>query len=347
MIPINSIYKKLFVTAITQETSDVKTYTLKSEVPITYAPGQFLTFVFVRSGIEERRSYSISSAPVLNEPLAVTVKRIPNGEYSRKLIDTLKVGDELITIGASGFFTLPADLSEIKQFVFLAAGSGITPVISLIKTILHVYPDKKVLLIYSNRTQADTIFFSTLQRLAADHADRFEIEFLFSSSHDLAHARLSNFWLEKILVKRGVKELDTTLFYMCGPFDYMLMVNITLLSYGVPATNIKKEHFSNFKVPPKEEPPDRDLHTVTLIIGKTRHQFETRYPVSILQKAKQAGLDLPFSCEAGRCGTCVARCLEGRVWMSNNEVLLDEELEKGLILTCTGYAAGGDVVIEI
>jgi ring-1,2-phenylacetyl-CoA epoxidase subunit PaaE len=346
---LNPLYQQIFVSSIVQETPDSKTYSLRTAdgAELSYLPGQFLTLVFLKSGREERRSYSFSSAPALKEPLAITVKRVPNGEYSRKILDTVKEGDELITIGTGGFFTLPKEMNDIKEFVFIVAGSGITPAFSLIKTLLHTEPALKILLIYSNRTETDTIFYSSIQELAANNADRFRVEFLFSNSSELAHARLSNYWLENLLKKYAVKDVARTLFYMCGPFDYMLMVNITLLSYGVPATNIKKEHFSTFKPVPREQPPDREEHTVKLIAGDKTHEFSTHYPVSILHKAGLMGIDLPYSCEAGRCGTCVARCLEGKVWMSNNEVLLDEEIENGLILTCTGYPVGGPVIIQI
>lgn len=275
------------------------------------------------------------------------MKRVPNGEYSRRIIDTIKEGDEFITIGASGFFTLPADLTGIKQFVFLAAGSGITPIFSLIKTILYSHPDKKVLLIYSNKSEADTIFLNALKKLVKDFPDRFVIEFFFSNSLNITHARISNIWLEALLKKDRIMDFGSTLFYLCGPFDYMLMVTITLLSNGVDATHIRKEHFSTFKPEIRQQPPDRQPHEVKLLLGEKIHSFHTQYPVSILDKARQMGLDLPFSCEAGRCGTCVARCTEGNVWMSNNEVLLEEEIEKGLILTCVGYPVGGDVTIQI
>ncbi|MBC8034353.1 MAG: iron-sulfur cluster-binding domain-containing protein [Chitinophagaceae bacterium] len=314
---------------------------------IDYLPGQFLTLVFLRSGIEERRSYSFSSSPGLNEPLAITIKRVANGEYSRRMIDHYETGDELITIGAAGMFTLPAQMMQVKQLVFLAAGSGITPVFSLIKTVLYLYPYVKILLIYSNRSRDETIFLHALERLSDEFAGRFAIDFLFSNSSDINHARLSNYWLEVLLKKHGIAHQSNALFYLCGPFDYMLMVNIALLSYGILPAAIRKEHFSSMKPPPREEPPDREPHQVKLIMGNQEHHFITQYPLSILQKAKLSGVDLPYSCEAGRCGTCVARCVQGAVWMSNNEVLLDEEIKKGLILTCTGYPASGDVVIEI
>lgn len=345
---LNPFYKKLFIKQIIAETTDSSTFLLEGgSSSLQYEAGQFLTLVFLKSGKEERRSYSISSASLLREPLAITVKRVPNGEYSRKLIDTARVGDELITIGVSGFFTLPQDMQDKKEFVFFAAGSGITPVFSLIKTLLAIHPDKKILLIYSNRSPEDTIFSVALKQLATNSHHRFQIVFLFSNSPDIVNARLSNFRLEALLQEHAVKDLDSTLFYMCGPFDYMLMVNISLRAYGVPPAHIRQEHFSTFKTLPRSEPPDKKLHPVELRVGGKVYSFSVQYPVSILQKALQLNIDMPYSCEAGRCGTCVARCVEGKVWMSNNEVLLSEEISRGLVLTCTGYPVGGKVIIEV
>ncbi|MBC8035573.1 MAG: iron-sulfur cluster-binding domain-containing protein [Chitinophagaceae bacterium] len=342
-------YNKLLVEQIVYETADARTYKLRTidEDPLSWLPGQFLTLVFLKWGKEERRSYSISSTPALQEPLSITVKRVPNGEYSRRIIETLQEGDELITTGVAGFFTLPPQLERFQEFVFICAGSGITPVLPIIKTLLHLHPGIRILLIYSNRSMDETLFYHQIMQLQTAHPKTFRVEMLFSTSAELANARLSNYWLETLLRRHHVSNNLATLFYMCGPFDYMLMVNITLLAYGVPASNIRKEHFSTFKAPAREEPPDREPHTVKLIQGDKVHILQTQYPVSILQKALKSGLELPFSCEAGRCGTCVAKCIEGTVWMSNNEVLLDEEIRKGMILTCTGYPVQGNVVIEI
>src|SRR5688572_25000406 len=140
---LRSTYIPLQVIDIRKDTSDTKSFVLKpangQEVP--YRPGQFLTLVFQKKDREERRSYSISSTPVLHEPLTITAKRIDNGEYSRFLFDEVKVGEKLFSIGASGYFTLPETTGSVTNFFFLAAGSGITPILPLMKTILHTQPE--------------------------------------------------------------------------------------------------------------------------------------------------------------------------------------------------------------
>jgi len=344
-----SSYKKLRVTKIIEETWDCKTIQLQplDNQPFHYEAGQFLTFIFSKETKEERRSYSLSSSPILNEPLSITVKKIPNGEYSRKIVDHLKPGDTLHTIGASGFFTLPANTDIYQQIFFIAAGSGIVPIMSLLKTILHTKPNIHVSLIYSNSTVKTTIFYQALKDLELAFPDQLKIEWLMSSHHKLERARLGKWLLEILLKEYSITSFDKTLFYTCGPFDYMRMVTIKLLAEGVPAANIRKENFTIFKTVIKAVPPDQLKHIVTIHSHEKIRQIEVQYPDTILQAAKKNGIDIPFSCEAGRCGTCAATCLSGKVWMSYNEVLLDEEIAKGRVLTCVGYPVEGDIEISL
>ena len=228
----------------------------------------------------------------------------------------------------------------------MAAGAGITPVLPLIKTLLYHYPHVRVVLIYSNRSSASTIFFAVLQQLQQLFPDRLMIAFLFSSARDLARARLGKALLETLFNTYRKAATPDILFYTCGPFEYMRMVNITLLQLGASQEQIKKEIFEPLPPPVQLVPPDSDSHTVVIRINKKDHFLLTAYPQTILQAAKKAGILLPYSCEAGRCGSCAALCLQGEVWMSNNEVLMDDETKRGKVLTCTGYAVNGDVLIS-
>lgn len=344
------LYKQLLIKNIIVETADTKTFILEpksADDVFDYRSGQFLTLVFPGIDGEQRRSFSISSAPLLNEPLSITVKRIDNGAYSRWLIDHAIEGDELQTIGASGFFTLPESMAQYRQLFFFAAGSGITPVFSLIKTLLYSGNNSSIVLIYSNRKVSNAIFYDQLKQLEAEFGTRFKIEFLFSTAVNLARARLSKWLLEILLREYQLASNKETLFFLCGPFEYMRMASIGLAVHGVPEKNIHKEDFIPLKLEPKELPPDTGAHKVSLTINGMVYELEVQYPDTILKAAKKARLPMPYSCEAGRCGSCVAFCESGKVWMSYNEVLMEDEMAKGLILTCTGYAVGGDVSIRI
>lgn len=351
-IPVNntSLYKILIITQIREEAEDVKLFTLETEdsAPVGYVAGQYLTLVQHGPHEEVRRSYSITSSPVLQEPLTIGVKRIENGFFSRQLVDHAKVGDKLVTTGAAGFFTLPAETAPYKQVFFLAAGSGITPVFSLLKTVLHAHTHLAAVLLYSNSSRESTMFLEELEQLAADFPARLHIEFINSNSPDLLRARLHKDLLRTYLETLATAPYNEVLFYLCGPANYMRMSFYVLRQEGVPFANIRKETFNAIKTaPPRVLPPDLDMHNVELRFRSQTHSLTCQYPLTILQAARKAGVSLPYSCENGRCGNCVARVVSGNVWMSYNEVLTDRETSQGLALTCVGYPVGGDVVLDI
>lgn len=339
----NSIIKSLKITAIIHETNDAKTFVLEpldGWQPV-YKAGQFLTLIFTTRHGEKRRSYSISSSPTNGEPLSITVKRIENGEFSRLLIQHAKVGDIFYTPGISGVFTLPEDLNPQSHFVFLAAGSGITPCFSLIKTLL-MNSKNKITLIYSNKNNEDIIFYKTLSGLQQTYPDRFQIRFLLGNSNDVYNKRLSKWLLEQLLDQYVGTDFDTVLFYLCGPFEYMQMAEVTLMIRS-KAEHIIKENFSSFPRLKLPEPPDTTKHAVTIHINSEVYTLDVQYPQSILAAAKEKKIVLPYSCEAGRCSSCVATCSKGEVWMAYNEVLVDKEVKKGRILVCQSYPVYGDV----
>ena len=340
--------KKLRITGIIQETRQSKSFVLETldGSEITYKPGQFLTFIFDTSFGEERRNYSFSSSPDWQEPVRITIKRIENGYFSRKLVDAAQVGDVLTTIGASGFFTLPENIGQYRQLFLLAAGSGITPVFSILKTVLRRFPGVQVILIFSNHSKEDTIFYKPLQQLQQQYPEQLQIEWLFSDVFDYTKSRLSNWLLGELLKKYIAAPLAACLFYLCGPFDYMRMITIALLSAGINSTSIRKEEFVITQPRVVLAPPDTKKRQVTVVLNKNQYRFSSMYPQTILQAAKKVGIELPFSCETGRCGTCAAVCMAGTVWMRNNDVLTDDDMRKKRVLTCTGYPVYGNVELD-
>lgn len=345
-----SIFKPLIIKEIHEEIQDVNTFVLQETgaEKITYKAGQYLTLVDFDHHEEIRRSYSITSAPVLNEPLTIIVKRIENGAFSRRLLDFAKPGDTLLTSGSGGFFTLPDNIQNYRQVFFLAAGSGIAPIFSLLKSVLFSYPDVSAVLFYSNRSPEQTIFLKPLQHMEVAFAGRLKVEWIFSNVPDLTQAHLYKERLQQFLHRYAAAPYHQILFYICGPESYMRMCTFSLQEEKVPRENIRKENFIAQKaLPAKEIPPDRDMHRVTMHFHNEQYRLEVQYPDTILQAAKKQGIILPYSCETGRCGNCVARCLEGNVWLSYNEVLTEQELKQGLTLTCVGYPVQGDVVLEV
>jgi ferredoxin-NADP reductase len=341
-------YHTLTITHIREEVPGVKIFTLSGADALPYKAGQYLTLVHHGPHGEVRRSYSITSSPVLDEPLMIGVKRIENGLFSRMLVDNARVGDKLTATGIGGLFTLPEDDTAAQQLFFLAAGSGITPIYSLLKTLLHSRPALSAVLLYSNSSPEKTMFLEPLRQLATQFPDRLHIEFIFSNSPDLSRARLHKDLLQSYLHTLSKAPYEQQLYYLCGPDNYMRLMSFALRQAGIPERNIRKEIFNtDIRKPVKVMPPDTAAHHVTLYLHGQTHTLLSRYPHTILQSARQAGITLPYSCETGKCGSCLARVLQGQVWMSYNEVLTERDIEKGLILTCVGFPVGGDVEMEV
>ena len=337
---------ELIVEQRTQETKEAVSLSIArvDGCPVVYEPGQFITLVFPTPFGEKRRSYSFSSAPAAGDPPTITIKKIENGEFSRKLVDQSRSGDYLVASAVSGLFTLPKQLKPAQQFFFFAAGSGITPCYSLIKTLLYT-TTCRVVLIYSNRDKESTIFYHELLELRERFNFRFDIRLLFSNLFDIYNSRLGKWLLPQLLEQYRKAEKALLQCYVCGPWDYMQMVQLTLLSEDIALHQIHKEQFSTVPRLQKPVPPDTDLHKVLVDHRGGRVELEVQYPNTILAAAKAAGIDMPYSCESGRCGSCVATCTQGKVWMAYNEVLMEEEVTAGRFLCCQAYPVGGDIEI--
>lgn len=337
---------ELRIKKIEQLTKDFKTFELEGDTIIPYKAGQFLTLTLQTPGGEERRSYSMISAPETDENIKIGVKRITNGLFSRILFDHAVAGDALFCTGTGGLFTLPDRISSEEEFYFFAAGTGITPFISILKSGLHRFPEFNVTLFYSTSSQEVTAFYNDLVALKNQFSDRFKVEFITSNTPDLRKARLNRERLLKII--DSVKNKNKSYFYLCGPAAYMRMIHFILVENGIPKSNIRKEDFLPVRTHPFiPEPPDKTSRKVIINFKGEEYKLDVLYPDTILKAAKKENIDLPYSCEAGKCGNCLARVIKGNVWMNNNEVLLENDIEKGFTLTCTAHPVYGDAELEI
>ncbi|GAB4054918.1 2Fe-2S iron-sulfur cluster-binding protein [Spirosoma litoris] len=343
-------FLQLRVVRIVRETAEANSYFLEplNGQFVAYRAGQFLTLIINHHGHEVRRSYSLSSTP--DEPfLRLTIKRVQNGEISRYLHDTLRVGDMVTSLYPAGRFTL--DENQSGDLVLLGAGSGITPLFALIKQVLGEESNRSVTLLYSSPNERNTIFREELNDLQLQYPGRFRLIYLLSNPTEDWNAlrgRLNNVMLERLLpelVKNSdPKELR---FYVCGPGDYMRMIQFTLVFSGFRPEQIRRENFvvePVFLTPPPISAQDR------MVLLKLRErEIEIQVPAykSILQAALDEGIHLPYSCRGGRCSTCAARCSSGKVHMTINDVLTDRDLAEGWVLTCTGYPESDGVVIEV
>lgn len=330
------------VDGIKWELQDTATFYLVEKIlrPVPYKAGQFLTFVFGHHGEEIRRSYSLSSSPD-DDRLAITVKRISNGEISRFLLSKVKVGDILTAIEPAGVFT-PGNYEAAKDLVYFAAGSGITPVLSHIKYILNRKGYSKLHLLYSNRDKHAILFHNELAELEHNYPDRLNITYLLSSEAN----RLSNYKVEQLVQQQLQFEAALAEFYICGPFAYMRMITLTLQFMGLDASQIHKENFVLETIPVtgtfKTYPP----RNIRINYKGEWHDIVAGENQSILQAALQNNIPLPYSCRHGICAACVANCKSGEVEMARNEVLTPADIAAGRILTCTGHAITDGVVIE-
>ena len=343
---------------------------------VPYRAGQFLTLILphlsgsiTRNNPEVRRSYSISSAP--NEKrLRLTIKRVQNGEISRYLLDTLRVGDVLMSLPPAGRFTV--DDRPAGDLILFGAGSGITPLFAMLKQFLFTQSASRVTLLYSSPDEHTCIFRNELDELHRQFIDRFRLIYLWTnptpSGPDsyrvqlpvtVRSGRLNNVMLDRLLPELlGESDRNTIQFYVCGPADYMRMVQFTLVVNGIGQEQIRRENFTVVPVTLMPPPAIAQERMIMLQLPMPRYGENTEPEKqeitirvaaykSILQAALDAGISLPYSCRGGRCSTCAARCLSGSVYMTINDVLTARDLADGWILTCTGYPESDDVVIAI
>jgi ring-1,2-phenylacetyl-CoA epoxidase subunit PaaE len=332
---------QLRVNRVRPENKDAATIVLQRSdgQPLLYEAGQFLTLLFFRNGQEMRRSYSLSSTPGIDDFASITIKRIPNGEVSRWLLDTVQPGDQFISLRPAGRFTVNTHTNASRQFFFIAAGSGIVPVYSLIKKILVEEPLSEIILINQNRSETDILFDLSIKLLQATWPSRFVCINLLSQpeeSHILPQ-RLNNSLLDRLLrynLQIGWKHL----FYLCGPVSFMRMAQFTIRLIGFAEDQIKKEIFTVGYIPPPPLITDYRTHEIVIHINRQDYKIHSTNQLNVLQAAINNGIQLPYSCRSGRCSSCLAKLLRGKLIMSTNEVLTEKDLQEGLILTCVGFA---------
>lgn len=333
---------QLKIEAIRHDAPDTATFFLTNVngEKIAYKAGQFITLVFNHHNEELRRSYSLSSTPD-EDLLAITIKRVPNGELSRFLLTHSHTGDIWNAEEPAGRFIV-SNYAQESDLFFFSAGSGITPIFSQIKYILNRPGSSRLILIYSNQNAGTILFKKELEKLQEQHAQRLTIIHLLSDNVQ----RLNNVMAEQLVRKYARYDLQKALFYLCGPFSYMRMVRLTLIYMGIAAENIRKENFVLDTIAvggPKTGFAPRKLQ---IIFGGEIHDITAGENQSILQAALQNHIPLPYSCRAGICSTCAAKCTRGKVTITENDVLTDADLAEGLVLTCTGYAVTDEVVID-
>lgn len=349
-------FHTLTVNKIVKESPD--TVSVAFEIPknleedYQFIQGQYLTLKTNIEGEEIRRSYSLCTSP-LEKELKVAIKKVPGGKFSTFANDVLKIGDQLDVMTPMGKFYTELKPEHQKKYLFFAAGSGITPVISIIKTILETEPNSSVILCYGNKNFESIIFREELEALKNKHLQDFSLYHILSrevQGIDLFYGRIdaercTN--LCKNLI--DIASVDET--FICGPESMIFGVKESLEAQNVNPKNI---HFELFTTPGqkkqaqdiKSNEPTFDTY-ITIIMDGEEFEFPlTTDGDNILDAATKQGADLPFACKGGVCCTCRAKLIEGKVEMDVNYALEQDELDQGFILTCQSHPRTKKVIVS-
>lgn len=317
-----------------------------------FTQGQHLTLRRALDGQDERRSYSICAGAHEGE-LRVGVRKVPGGRFSTYVCEALKPGDTVEVMAPEGRFFVPLDASQARHYLGIAGGSGITPILSILKTVLAAEPQSRFTLIYANRKLRSTMFLEELEDLKNRYLSRLSLHLVFSReatdlplySGRLDRARVGEF-LAGVVPASGVDHA-----FVCGPFGLNDEAEAALREAGVPAERI---HVERFGIPAGGEAAvaearagdAADAHVTVIRDGVRSEVAYHAAHGSVLDAAAAAGLDVPFSCKSGVCCTCRARLLEGEVRMERNFALEKHEVEAGFILTCQARPLTDRVVVS-
>lgn len=319
-----------------------------------FTQGQSLTMRATINGEEVRRTYSICSSP-LDKEWRVAIKKVDGGLFSGFANEQLKKGDVIDVMQPVGKFYTPLNPSNRKHYVAFAAGSGITPVLSLIKTTLASEPQSTFTLVYGNRTRSSIIFFEELEALKNKYMQRFNLIHVLTrekTDSPLSFGRINPEKLHELGAILDYKSIHD--FFLCGPEEMIFTVKNFLEEKGIDRKQI---HFELFTSPgqPKSVVRTREIEadkgpssTITVKLDGRSFDFQLPFTsdVSILDAALQQGADLPYACKGGMCCTCKARLLEGEVMMDVHWGLDEEEIENGYILTCQGHPKSEKVIVD-
>lgn len=351
-------FHNLKIKEIYKDTDDcsVVTFEVPSEISkeFHFRQGQHLTLKADIDGEDTRRSYSLCSSPVDAE-WKVAIKLIPGGKFSTFVNDKLQAGEMLEVMAPSGNFGVETSNTKAKNYLFFAAGSGITPVLSMVKTHLTVEPNSTCKLFYVNKTAKSIIFKEELEQLRNQFFGRFEINYFLTKERrdiELFNGRFDD---EKmaVLTKTFIDIPDTDEVFLCGPEKMVNYISEYLINAGLPKENVHFELFvtglSEEDIARQERLSQQSVEGTKVIIVDGGKEFTftmTKEYDNILDAALGAGADLPFACKGGVCSTCKCEVLEGAVEMKINYALSDKEVSQNLVLSCQAVPTTDSVTVD-
>lgn len=341
-----SNYYTLTVKEVIKETEDTVTLRFKQPLfrKVKYKAGQFLTLIFELNGTKARRSYSMSSAPNLDSTVDVTVKRVEGGVVSNHINDNIKAGDKIEVMEPMGQFVFEPEKSASRHIVLWGAGSGVTPLMSILKSVLFFESSSKVSLVYGNREINNVVFKEKLDELKAKFADRLQlVHVLTQPEHNWGGYKGRIDDVKVVNIMNLLPKESDTMHYLCGPEGMMDAVKEGLKKLKTPASKI---HFESFIPKTEEASEDISTHKVKVIIDGEEEEFMVSPDQSILDAGLDEGHDIPYSCQSGVCTACRGKCTSGKVQMGNADVLSEDEIAEGYILACQSHPMTDNVVIE-
>ncbi len=340
-------YQTLTVKEVVHIAKDAVNLVFEKPDQFHYEPGQFITIIQEVSGKKIRRAYSLCTTPFEDEFPAVTIKRVPNGAMSNFLNDHPKPGDQIQIMEPMGMFTTSYDPNGTRHAIFFGGGSGITPLISIIRSVLLRESSSKATLIYGNRSQEYIIFRELIQQLEEKYKGRFQAIHILEEGEAAYNGRPTKELISQICA--GISANEKTEFYICGPQPMMDVTMDGLLESGYPSENIRMESFEAGKTSPTETLDEQSNKAcdVTILLDGEEHLLSIPKSSNILDAALDKELDMPYSCQSGLCTACRGKCVEGEISTDEAEGLSQEEMDEGYVLTCVGKPLTAQVKVEI
>jgi ring-1,2-phenylacetyl-CoA epoxidase subunit PaaE len=349
-----SRFHKLTVASVTPLTA--KSVVISFKVPedlseaFKFEAGQYITLKTTINGEEIRRDYSICASKQ-SGTLSVAVKAVDSGIFSVYANTQLKSGDTIDVAPPNGRFIFEANAQKTRTIAAFAAGSGITPILSIAKTLLEDEPFSNFILVYGNKTPQDTMFSKELLALQEKYGNRIHIHFIYSQSNepDALFGRIEKSTVN-LIVKNKYKGITIDKFYLCGPEPMIHTVKEVLLENQIKENNILFELFTAPVQTEKDQESGADLAdgrtSIKVLVDDEEFEFEMGQDQTILEAALKQDIDAPYSCQGGICSSCIARLKEGTAKMRQNNILTDSEVAEGLILTCQAQPTASHIVVD-
>jgi ring-1,2-phenylacetyl-CoA epoxidase subunit PaaE len=345
-----SSFYKLSIKEIIRETADAVSilFNVPEELQshYTFVAGQYVNLKVTLDGQEIRRAYSICAAPKSGE-LRIAVKAVKNGFFSKFANEKLAVGNVIEVGTPEGKFTFEPKTDRQKNYAAFVAGSGITPVFSILKSVLEEEPNSTFVLVYGNKSEKETIFHNQLHDLQLQYVGRLFVQYVYSQStaDNALLGRIDKSTVNFIL-KNKHSEMEFSKCFLCGPEEMINLVSDALKENNVSSSDIKFELFSTSSND-NETNTGANGHTkISILVDSEETTFEMSQQQTLLEAALKQGLDVPYSCQGGICSSCICKITEGAAEMKKNQILNESEVAEGLTLACQAYPTSTTIKID-